>query len=99
MIVCRWPRHQSRPRSVIPGQQIHPSAFPGDVYAPRATLAYDVDIPTVPQKASGGLCTTEPWTTELLDEGTTTRLLTSLLSDQQKTLKSLEEVLHLLHFS
>ena len=96
-MVCR--SHWSRSRSVIPGQQIHFSAFPGDVYTPRATLAYDVDIPMVPQKSSGGLSMTEPWTTELRDEGTTTRLLASLLSDPQKTLKSLGEVLLLLHFS
>ena len=92
MLVCRW--HRSRPRLVIPDQQIHFSVFPGDVYIPRATLAYGVDISTVPQKALGGL-----WTTDLLDEGATTRLLTSLLSDQQKTLKSLGEVFLLLHFS
>jgi hypothetical protein len=97
MLVCRW--HRSRPRLIIPDQQIHFSVFPGDVYTPRATLGYGVDIPTVPQKASGGLWTTEPWTTELLDEGATTRLLTSLLSDQQMALKSLGEVLLLLHFS
>ena len=97
MIVCRL--HQSRPRLVIPGQQIHFSALPGDVYTPRATLAYGVDILTVPQKVSDGLCTTEPWTTELLEEEATARLLTSLLSDQEKTLKSLGEVLLLLHFS
>ena len=92
MLVCRW--HRSRPRSVIPDQQIHFSVFPGDMYTPRATLGYGVDIPTVPQKASGGL-----WTTEPLDEGATMRSLTLLLSDQQKTLKSLGEVLHLLNFS
>jgi hypothetical protein len=91
--------HWSRPRLVIPGQQIHFSAFPGDVYTPRATLAYDVDVPMVPQKSSGRLCVIEPSTTELLDEGVTTRLLTSLLSEQQKMLRSLGEVLLLLHFS
>ena len=88
-----------RPRLVIPDQQIHFSAFPGDVYTPRATLTYDVDVPTVPQNASGGLCTTEPWTTKLLDEGETAGLLRSLLSDQNKALKSFGEVLSLLHFS
>ena len=96
-MVCRL--HWSRSRLVIPGQQIHFSAFPGDVYTPQATLAYDVDIPMVPQTSSGGLPMTEPWTTELRDEGTTMRLLTSLLSDQQRTLKSLGEVLLLFHFS
>ena len=99
MIVCRWIGHRSRPRLVIPDQQIHFSAFPGDVYTPRATLAYDVDIPTVPQNGSGGLRMTEPLAAELPDEGETTRLLTSLLSDQQKTLQSLGEVLPLLHSS
>ena len=85
MIVCR--SRQSRPRFVIPDQEIHFSAFPGDVYTPRTTLAYGIDIPTVPQKA------------ELLDEGATMHLLTVLLGDQQKTLQSLGEVLLLLHFS
>ena len=88
-----------RPRLVIPDQQIHSSAFPGDVYTSRATLAYDVDIPTVPQNASGGLWTTEAWMTELLDEGETAGLLTSLLNDRKKALKSLGEALPLLHFS
>ena len=97
MTVCRW--HWFRPRLVLPNQQIHFSVFSDDVYTPRATLAYGVDIPTVPEKASYGLWTTEPWTTELLDEGATTRSLISILSDQRKTLKSLGEVLVLLHFS
>ena len=91
MIVCR--SHLFRPRLVLPNQLIHFSVFSDDVYTPRATLASGVDIPTVPQKASYGLWTTEPWTLELLDEGATTRSLISLLSSQQKTLKSLGEVL------
>ena len=88
MLICRW--HRSRPRLVIPDQQIHFSVFPGDVYTPRATLPYGVDISTMPQRASGALWTTEPWTTELLE---------SLLSHQQEMLKSLWEVFLLLHFS
>ncbi|KAN0094937.1 Uncharacterized alpha/beta hydrolase domain (DUF2235) domain containing protein [Tylopilus felleus] len=95
-----WRKHGFRPRSVIPNQQIHFSVLPGDVYAPRGTLASRVDIPTVPQqKVSGGRWPTEPWTTDLLDEATTTSLLASLLSDHQKTLKSLGEVLILLDFN
>ena len=91
MIFCR--SHRSRSRFIIPGQQIHFSVFPGDVYTPQATLAYGVDIPTVPQKDPG------PWTAELLDEKATMDLLTALLHDQQKTLKYLGDVLLLLYFS
>ena len=89
MLVCRL--HRSRPRLVLPDQEIHFSAFPGDMYTPRATLGYGVNIPIVSQKVSGALWTTaEPWTTGRL---------ASLLSDQQRTLKSLCEVLFLLRFS
>lgn len=88
-------RHQvSRTRSVIPKQQIHSSVLSGDVYTPCATLRDGVDIPTVPRKTSDEL-----WTTEYLDEGATTRSLTSLLSDKRKTLDSLEKVLFLLDSS
>ena len=97
MIVCR--SHSFRPRLVLPNQAIHFSVFSDDVYTPRATLASGVDIPTMPQKTSYGLWTTEPRTTEHLDEGAMTRSLISLLSSQQNTLKSLGEVLVLLHFS
>ena len=91
--------HKFRPRLVLPDQQIHFSVFSGDVYTPRATLAYGIAIPMMPQKASCGPWATESGTTELLDEGATTRSLTSLLSDQQRALRSLGEVILLLHFS
>lgn len=87
-------RHLSRARSVIPVQQIHSSILFGDVYTPSATLRDSVDIPTGPQEASDEL-----WTTELPDEGATTRLLTSLLGDQQRMPRSLEKVLFLLNYS
>ena len=97
MIASR--KHGFRPRPVIPNQQIHLSVSPGDMYAPRGTLAHRIDIPTVPQQPSGELLPTELWTTELLDEGTITSVLESLLNNQSKTLKSLGEVLLLLEFS
>ena len=81
--------HLFRPRSVIPGQQIHPSILSGDIYIPRATLGSGIGIPTA--RTSDGL-----WATETQDEEAATRLLTSLFSDQQRTLACLGKVLFLL---
>lgn len=69
------------------------------MYTPRGILAHRVDIPTVPQKPSGGLSPTKLWTTELLNEKTITSRLESLLDNPHKTLQSLGEVLLLLDFS
>ena len=84
--------HLFRPRSVIPDQQIHSSVLSGDVYMPRATLGSGIAIPTA--RTSDGL-----WATETQDEEAATRLLSSLLNDQQSTLACLEKVLFLLDSS
>ena len=81
--------HLFRPRSVIPGQQIHSSVLSGDVYMPRATLGSGIAIPTA--RTSDGL-----WATETQDEEAVTRFLSSLLSNEQRTLACLEKVLFLL---
>ena len=81
--------HLSRPPLVIPGQQIHPSVLSGDMYMPRATLGSGIGIPTA--RTSDGL-----WATETQDEEAATRLLSSLLDDQQRMLACLEKVLFLL---
>ena len=73
----------------MPGQQIHSSVLSGDMYMPRATLGSGIGIPTA--RTSDGL-----WATETQDEEAATRLLSSLLSDQQRALACLEKVLFLL---
>lgn len=90
MIIHRL--HLFRPRSVIPGQKIHPSILSGNVYTPRATLEDGVNVPTT--RTSGKL-----WETESMDNGATTSLLALLLVDQQMALQYLEKVLFLLDSS
>lgn len=86
--------HLFRPRPVIPGQQIHASTLSGDLYAPWATLAGGVCIPTTPLEALDKL-----WIDQPPDDRATTRMLTLLLRDQQTALKYLNNVLFLLHSS
>ena len=86
---------QSRPRLVIPGQQIHVSVLSSNqYYTPRATLAGGICIPTASVMPPGEL-----WTTELADEEATTRLLSLLFSDQQVALEFVEKTLFLLDSS
>lgn len=93
MWVCRF--HLSRPRSVLPGQQIHSSVFSGELYTPRATLGSGISIPIGLEETSDRL-----WIPKLPEEGEiheeATSLLESLLKEQQKTLESLGKVLFLL---
>ena len=85
---------QSRPRLVIPGQQIHVSVLStNQYYTRRATLAGGICIPTVSWGAQ------ELWTAELPDEEATTRFLSLFLSDQQVALRFVEKTLFLLDSS
>lgn len=71
-----------------------------DEYSTRANLGNGIDIPIASREdfhsAPGDIGL---WETEPADEEVTTKLLTSLLSDQHKTLDSLERVLFLLESS